>query len=190
MPRLRSHLQGPYRLFHAFFLAATSVLCESTPLQPGPRLKSDGASIRHQHRRRAVWHSPFSYFLRCLLRIMEKYIAAKAASSTPPNIRIKVVIICSPISTSKIKVARVQQTICSPKTRRSRCRLIPLRHRSLLTSRPVRSLPLWLTVLAITDLSFPGATLLTPPPLCCIQCGGATRIPAGRGNNPHSWCSV
>jgi hypothetical protein len=127
-------------------------------------LKSDGASIRHQHRRRAVWHSPFSYFLRCLLRIMEKYIAAKAASSTPPNIRIKVVIICSPISTSKIKVARVQQPICSPKTRRSRCRLIPLRYRSLLMSRPVRSLPLWLTVLAITDLSFPGATLLTPPP--------------------------
>jgi hypothetical protein len=34
------------------------------------------------------------YFLRCLLRIMEKYIAAKAASSTPPNIRIKVVTIC------------------------------------------------------------------------------------------------
>ena len=131
-----------------------------------------------------------AYFLRCLLRIMEKYIAAKAASSTPPNIRIKVVIICSPISTSKIKVARVQQPICSPKTRRSRCRLVPLRHRSLLTSRPVRSLPLWLTVLAITDLSFPGATLLTPRPLCCIQCGGATRIPAGRGNNPRSWCSV
>jgi hypothetical protein len=43
------------------------------------------------------------YFLRCLLRIMEKYIAAKAASSTPPNIRIKVVTICSPISISKIQ---------------------------------------------------------------------------------------
>jgi len=84
----------------------------------------------------------------------------------------------------RYKVVRVQRPVCSPKTRRSRCRLIPLRHRSLLTSRPVRSLPLWLTVLAITDLSFPGATLLAPPPLCCIQCGGATRIPAGRGNKP------
>jgi hypothetical protein len=32
---------------------------------------------------------------------MEKYITAKAASNTPPNIKIKVVTICSPISISK-----------------------------------------------------------------------------------------
>jgi hypothetical protein len=36
--------------------------------------------------------------LGCLLRTKEKYIRAKAASNTPPNIKIKVVTICSSIS--------------------------------------------------------------------------------------------
>jgi hypothetical protein len=39
--------------------------------------------------------------LGCLLRTKEKYIKAKAASNTPPNIKIKVVTICSPLSISK-----------------------------------------------------------------------------------------
>ena len=39
--------------------------------------------------------SPSSYFLGRLFRTMEKYITAKAASNTPPNIKIKVVTIFS-----------------------------------------------------------------------------------------------
>jgi hypothetical protein len=35
--------------------------------------------------------------LDCPLRTKEKYIKAKAASNTPPNIKIKVVTICSPL---------------------------------------------------------------------------------------------
>ncbi len=64
----------------------------------------------------------FSHFLDWLLRIKEKYITAKAASSTPPNIKIKVVTICSPISISKNSLFRIQRLICSPKTRRGICR--------------------------------------------------------------------
>jgi hypothetical protein len=52
-----------------------------------------GALIRLQHRRRAVWHSPFSYFLGCLLRATERYITVKAASNTAPKMKIKVVTI-------------------------------------------------------------------------------------------------
>jgi hypothetical protein len=35
-------------------------------------------------------------FLGCLIHIMERYIVAKAASKTPPNIKIKVVTIGRP----------------------------------------------------------------------------------------------
>jgi hypothetical protein len=44
--------------------------------------------------------------LGCLLRTKEKYIKAKAASNTPPNIKIKVVTICSPIFISKKEPGR------------------------------------------------------------------------------------
>jgi hypothetical protein len=59
-----------------------------------------------------------SYFLGCLLRTKERYIRAKAASNTPPNIKIKVVTICSPFFISKKSLVGVQRLICSPKTRR------------------------------------------------------------------------
>jgi hypothetical protein len=49
--------------------------------------------------------------LGCLLRTKEKYIKAKAASNTPPNIKIKVVTICSPISISKKSLVGVQRLI-------------------------------------------------------------------------------
>lgn len=62
------------------------------------------------------------YFLGCLLRTKEKYTRPKAASNTPPNIKIKVVTICSPISISKKSLVGVQLLICSPKTRRGGCR--------------------------------------------------------------------
>jgi hypothetical protein len=46
-----------------------------------------------------------------LLRTKEKYITAKAASNTPPNIKIKVVTICSPISISKKSLFGVQRNL-------------------------------------------------------------------------------
>jgi len=62
-----------------FFLAATSVLREPAH-SARSELNSEGISIRLQHRRRAVWPWPSSYFLGRLRRTMEKYITARAAS--------------------------------------------------------------------------------------------------------------
>ena len=40
---------------------------------------------------------------------------AKAASNTPPSVKIKIVTICSPNSISKKSLVGVQRIICSPK---------------------------------------------------------------------------
>jgi hypothetical protein len=42
----------------------------------------------------------------------------KAASNTPPNIKIKAVTICSPLFISKKSLVGVQRLICSPKDAR------------------------------------------------------------------------
>jgi hypothetical protein len=53
---------------------------------------------------------PAAYFLGCLHRTNKKYIKAKAANNTPPNIKIKVVTIFSAIFSSKKSLVGVQRT--------------------------------------------------------------------------------
>jgi hypothetical protein len=95
-----------HRPFYPFFLAATAVLNIPAPFQRGASLKAKASrfdfNIVVEPR-----HPPSSHFLRRLVRAAEKYITAKAASNTPPNIKIKVVTICSPISISKEKAVGV-----------------------------------------------------------------------------------
>ena len=60
-----------------------------------------------------------SYFLGCLFRTMEKYMTAKATSNTPPNIKIKVVTICSPASIMKKSLVGVSAANLLTRRRRA-----------------------------------------------------------------------
>ena len=54
---------------------------------------TEAPTIRRSYAHRAAPSTSPPYFRDCLLRTMEKYITANAASNTPPNIKIKVVTI-------------------------------------------------------------------------------------------------
>ena len=99
-----SYLGSDIAHFTRSSLLPPAVLNIPAPFQRGASLKAKASrfdfNIVVEPR-----HPPSSHFLRRLVRAAEKYITAKAASNTPPNIKIKVVTICSPISISKKRLS-------------------------------------------------------------------------------------
>jgi hypothetical protein len=110
--RRRSPPQHQYKV-HRSNLCCHLGYTGTSAISAHSKLKNEGASIRLQHLRRAACDPRLALiFWADLLRTKEKYIRAKAASNTPPNIKIKVVTICSAISISKKSLIGVQRLIC------------------------------------------------------------------------------